>query len=121
MTVLLNTQANEATNDFQDRPTSQDFLDALNGRVFFWLSMKRLQTLLNARAYRDRRHTSCMLRRGHGWKPMQDRRNWLRTVLEAPTCRTCRSEVLTSSSLSMSKRSKSGGASAARRAKWLWK
>lgn len=34
----------------------QDFLDALNGRVFFWLTMKRLRRLLNARANRNRRH-----------------------------------------------------------------
>jgi hypothetical protein len=31
--------------------------DALNGRVFFWLSAGRLETLLNARLYRNQRHT----------------------------------------------------------------
>lgn len=41
----------------EDGVTRQDFLCALNGRVFFWLSIDRLQTLLNARAYRNRRHT----------------------------------------------------------------
>lgn len=34
----------------------QEYLDALNGRVFFWLTEKRLQRLLNARAYRGRPH-----------------------------------------------------------------
>lgn len=34
----------------------QDFLDALDGRVFFWLTEQRLQRLLNARANRGRRH-----------------------------------------------------------------
>jgi hypothetical protein len=34
----------------------QDFLDALNERVFFWVSRERVQRLLNARAYRDRPH-----------------------------------------------------------------
>ena len=36
--------------------TRREFLDALNGRVFFWLSVERLQRLLGARAYKDRRH-----------------------------------------------------------------
>jgi hypothetical protein len=40
----------------QDGVTRQDFLDALNGRAFFWLSRQRLQRLLNARAYRSRPH-----------------------------------------------------------------
>lgn len=39
-----------------DGVEAQDFLDALNGRVFFWLSNIRLERLLNARAYRDRPH-----------------------------------------------------------------
>jgi hypothetical protein len=34
-----------------------DFLNALNSRVFFWLSKQRLKTLLNARHYRNLRHT----------------------------------------------------------------
>jgi hypothetical protein len=29
----------------------------LNGRVFLWVTEQRVQTLLNARAYRDRVHT----------------------------------------------------------------
>lgn len=33
--------------------TEQEFLDLLNGRVFFWLSLQRLQTLLSASLYRD--------------------------------------------------------------------
>jgi hypothetical protein len=32
-----------------------EFLDALNGRVFFWLSYERLTRLLGARLYRNRR------------------------------------------------------------------
>lgn len=36
--------------------SAQQFLDALNGRVFFWLSTKRLDTLVNALANRKRRH-----------------------------------------------------------------
>ncbi|AUG81333.1 hypothetical protein CFP65_6688 [Kitasatospora sp. MMS16-BH015] len=33
--------------------TPQEFLDLLNGRVFFWLTHARLDTLLRAKAYRD--------------------------------------------------------------------
>jgi hypothetical protein len=40
----------------QEGVSRQDFLDALNGRVFFWLTEQRLQRLLNAKAYRGRRH-----------------------------------------------------------------
>ncbi|MHA7663717.1 DUF7002 family protein [Mycolicibacterium sp. HS_4_1] len=36
--------------------TAQQYLDALNSRVYFWVSRARLETLLTARAYRDRRH-----------------------------------------------------------------
>jgi hypothetical protein len=35
----------------------QEFLDALNSRVFFWLSAERLKKLLNAKHYRDLSHT----------------------------------------------------------------
>jgi hypothetical protein len=37
--------------------TPQQFLDALNGRVFFWLTRQRLATLLGARLYRNSEHT----------------------------------------------------------------
>lgn len=37
--------------------TAQEFLDALNGRVFFWMTEERLQRLLGARRYRDQRQT----------------------------------------------------------------
>jgi hypothetical protein len=37
--------------------TQQEFLDALNGRVFFWVSRDRLAGLLNARMYRTNRQT----------------------------------------------------------------
>jgi hypothetical protein len=34
----------------------QDFLDALNGRVFFWVTAQRLERLLRARLYKARPH-----------------------------------------------------------------
>lgn len=37
--------------------TPQEYLDALNGRVFFWVSAGRLAKLLQARLYRNLRHT----------------------------------------------------------------
>jgi hypothetical protein len=37
--------------------TPQEYLDALNGRVFFWVSAERLARLLQARLYRNLRHT----------------------------------------------------------------
>jgi hypothetical protein len=37
--------------------TEQDFLDALNGRVFFFVDQQRLHRLLGARAYRKQAHT----------------------------------------------------------------
>lgn len=37
--------------------TPQQFLEALNGRVFFWLTKARLLSLLNARQYRMARQT----------------------------------------------------------------
>ncbi len=37
--------------------TPQQFLDALNGRVFFWLKIERLRTLLNAKQYRKKQQT----------------------------------------------------------------
>jgi hypothetical protein len=40
-----------------DGVSPQDYLNALNGRVFFWLRLARLIRLLNARLYRDSRHT----------------------------------------------------------------
>jgi Family of unknown function (DUF7002) len=36
--------------------TLEEWLDALNSRVFFWLDEAHLQTLLGARAYRDTEH-----------------------------------------------------------------
>jgi len=41
----------------EDGVTPQEFLNALNGRVFFWLSSERLARLLQARLYRKLRHT----------------------------------------------------------------
>lgn len=40
-----------------DGVSPQDYLDALNGRVFFWVRCSRLIRLLNARLYRNSRHT----------------------------------------------------------------
>jgi len=40
-----------------DGASPQDYLDALNGRVFFWLRLSRLRRLLSARLYRHSRHT----------------------------------------------------------------
>jgi hypothetical protein len=37
--------------------TPKQWYQLLNGRVFFWLSRSRLDRLLNARAYRDKRQT----------------------------------------------------------------
>jgi hypothetical protein len=37
--------------------TEHEYLDALNGRVFFWVSAGRLKRLLNAKLYRNLRHT----------------------------------------------------------------
>lgn len=39
----------------RDGLTPQDWYELLNGMVFFWVSRSRLQTLLNARAYRSKR------------------------------------------------------------------
>lgn len=40
-----------------DGVSPQDYLDALNGHVFFWLRLSRLSRLLSARLYRHSRHT----------------------------------------------------------------
>jgi hypothetical protein len=40
-----------------DGTTEQQFLDELNGRVFFWVTQERLAGLLGAKLYRDRRQT----------------------------------------------------------------
>ena len=37
--------------------TEQEFLDELNGRVFFWLTAERLDRLLQAKAYRSQAQT----------------------------------------------------------------
>lgn len=37
--------------------TAREYLDALNGRVFFWVSARRLTKLLQARLYRNLRQT----------------------------------------------------------------
>ncbi len=36
--------------------TPRQFYRLLNGKVFFWVRKKKLETLLNARAYRDKAH-----------------------------------------------------------------
>jgi hypothetical protein len=45
------------TKCLNDPLTPQDWYRILNTKVFFWLSRERLERLLNARAYRDRRQT----------------------------------------------------------------
>lgn len=40
-----------------DRAQPADFLQALNSRVFFWVSRRQLERLLHARYYRHLRHT----------------------------------------------------------------
>ncbi len=42
-----------------------DWYRLLNSRVFFWLTEKRLDTLLNARAYRDQRHNVLVIDTRH--------------------------------------------------------
>lgn len=41
--------------------TPQQWYKLLNRHVFFWVTEDRLRTLMNARAYRDRRHTVIIL------------------------------------------------------------
>lgn len=41
--------------------TPQQWYRLLNRRVFFWVTERRLTALLNARAYRDRKHTVLVL------------------------------------------------------------
>lgn len=41
----------------RDGLTPRDWYETLNEKVFFWLEEQRLNTLLGARAYRNRRHT----------------------------------------------------------------
>jgi len=45
----------------KDGLTPREWYEALNARVFFWLTPERLETFLGARAYRDRRHTVLVL------------------------------------------------------------
>jgi hypothetical protein len=45
------------THCLTDGTSPQQFLDTLNGRVFFWLTQQRLVKLLGARMYRDSEHT----------------------------------------------------------------
>lgn len=40
-----------------DGTTPEEWFETLNARVFFWLSKKRLETLLNAREYRNKPQT----------------------------------------------------------------
>jgi hypothetical protein len=45
----------------RDGITPRDWYELLNSMVFFWLSEERLETLLGARAYRDKSHTVLIL------------------------------------------------------------
>jgi hypothetical protein len=44
-----------------DDLTPEEWFVLLNGKVFFWVSRDRLQRLLDAKAYRDRKHTVIQL------------------------------------------------------------
>ena len=57
MTIRDQRPAKFLRDCMNDGVSPQDYLDALNGRVFFWLRLSRLNRLLNARLYRDSRHT----------------------------------------------------------------
>jgi hypothetical protein len=52
MTIRDQRPAKFLKDCMSDGVSSQDYLDALNGRVFFWLRRSRLTRLLNARLYR---------------------------------------------------------------------
>lgn len=45
----------------RDGLTPAEWYRILNGKVFFWVTEERLETLLSARAYRDRTHTVLVL------------------------------------------------------------
>jgi hypothetical protein len=57
MTIRDQRPAKFLKDCMNDGVSPQDYLDALNGRVFFWLRLSRLTRLLNARLYRHSRHT----------------------------------------------------------------
>jgi hypothetical protein len=40
-----------------DGMSVREYYELLNGKTFFWVRRERLETLLNAKAYRDRSHT----------------------------------------------------------------
>jgi hypothetical protein len=57
MTIRDQRPAKFLTACMNNGVSPQDYLAALNGRVFFWLQLSRLTGLLNARLYRHSRHT----------------------------------------------------------------
>jgi Family of unknown function (DUF7002) len=57
MTIRDQRPAKFLKDCMNDGVSPQDHLDALNGRVFFWLRLSRLNRLLNASLYRHSRHT----------------------------------------------------------------
>jgi hypothetical protein len=57
MTIRDQRPAKFLKDCMNDGVSPQAYLDALNGRVFFWLCLSRLTRLLNARLYRHSRHT----------------------------------------------------------------
>jgi hypothetical protein len=57
MTIRDQRPAKFIADCMSDGASPQDYLNALNGRVFFWLHLPRLTRLLNARLYRNSRHT----------------------------------------------------------------
>ena len=57
MTIRDQRPAKFLEDCMNDGVSPQDYLDALNGRVFFWLCLSRLNKLLNATLYRHSSHT----------------------------------------------------------------
>jgi hypothetical protein len=57
MTIRDQRPAKFLKDCMNDGVSPQDYLDALNRRVFLWLCLSRLARLLNARLYRQSRHT----------------------------------------------------------------
>jgi hypothetical protein len=57
MTIRDQRPAKSLEACMSDRTSPWAYLDALNGRVFFWLRLPRLRKLLNARLYQHSLHT----------------------------------------------------------------
>ena len=51
----------DLTKCLRDGTTPREWYELLNSMVFFWVTEQRLETLLGARAYRDKSHTVLIL------------------------------------------------------------